>query len=147
MDCDRDRHPPNKREVGCPIMTRGVCPKCHENWAKPASRARFARGCALAPSKTASWAYARPRKPLSFAPVEGHMGKVAQPYWHWRAAFRLANASTGRQANRITAFHTRDSKSTDDGFRLTSSCRRLGHLGRRRLCFGTRGSAGDVEQD
>jgi len=44
MDCDRDRHPPNKREGRMPHHDERSVSECHENWAKPASRARFARG-------------------------------------------------------------------------------------------------------
>jgi hypothetical protein len=113
--------------VGCPIMTRGVCPNAMEFGPTRPHGHALPGACALAPSKPASWAYARPRKPLSFAPVQGHMGNVGSTLIGiGGAAFRLANASTGRQGKPDHGVPHARFESTDDGFRLISSFRRLG---------------------
>jgi hypothetical protein len=63
------------------------------------------------------------------------------------AAFRLANASTGRQGKPDHGVPYASFESTDDGFRLIPSCRRLGLPGAAASVLGQRDQAGDVEQD
>jgi len=64
----------------------------------------LAGACALAPSKTASWAYARPRKPLSFARLRVIWGRSAQPLLAL-AGLRFVSRTLRPvgKANRITA--------------------------------------------